>query len=69
MKPKSSIKTPPRNTSPPKRGSVVQEKLRREDSVETEKWNLLLVFLLWELIPLMWYDLGIREEVKYISDY
>ncbi len=24
-----------------KRGSVVQEKLRREDSVETEKWNLL----------------------------
>ncbi|ARV94848.1 hypothetical protein ABH62_09060 [Bacillus cereus] len=44
---------------------MVQEKLRREDSVETEKWNLLFgLFLLWELIPLMWYDLGIREEVK-----
>ena len=43
---------------------MVQEKLRREDSVETEKWNLLFGLLLWELIPLMWYDLGIREEVK-----
>ncbi len=63
---------------------MVQERLRREDSVETEKCKLLFgLFLLWELIPFSWYDLGIRGEVKiyqrlleyidrnlkYISDY
>ncbi|WP_218939811.1 hypothetical protein, partial [Bacillus cereus] len=44
---------------------MVQERLRREDSVETEKCKLLFgLFLLWELIPFSWYDLGIRGEVK-----
>ncbi|MBG9631182.1 hypothetical protein CN433_23650 [Bacillus cereus] len=47
---------------------MVQEKLQREDSIETEKCKLLFgLFLLWELIPFSWYDLCIRGGSKNIS--
>ncbi len=65
VKPKSSIKTPPRNTSPPKNEGRWFRKDYEEKIVERPKSEICFfgLFLLWKLIPYSWYNEVIRRRL------